>query len=740
MSGNMTLALLTAQTGLAANQAALDTVTNNITNANSPTYSRKIAVFEQRTVNGVGAGVQISKVIRNVDEGLLRSLRNLYSGLNETTIQDTYFKRMQDLFGTPADNSSISHILTKFTSAIESLAVSPEKPLEQTEVIRWAQETTLKIKQIDETIQDLRLEADIAIANEVAKLNSITERIKSLNEQITRNKVSETDITGLEDQRDADINSLSEIISIKYFTRANGEVVVYSSAGKVLVDSVPVDISHAPVSKVNSLFLYDSGDFDGIWVGSRTNSANDITDNLGSGTLKGLVDIRDNVLGGLQFQINELSSQMRDIVNQEHNRGIPFPGMQEMAGTRIFADPALQTITLDDAAGVDDVAIVMTDADGNQTALTTLETIMTSATYGSAAQAADGPWTINEVATTIQDWLRANGAVNAVAAVDASGKFNIQLNESSAYLGFRDQVATANGSAHEDASIGFDADGANGIDETVGGFSNFFGLNDFFVDHQNSNIFDSDALPSTYISTAATLDFRNTTGSIVTPGPTLSIPAGSSLGDIASIINNGVTGVSASVIADGSHQRLRIIQSSQDVLVITQDVTGGDTLLDDIGLKKSNAQTAGMLEIRSDIASLPANMSRGAVQWDAGIGVAGEYYTSSGDASSILSLAQRFASTVSFNTTGGIASSTVTFSDYSVAILSNNASLASTNELQIEYKSNLTASLQNKSDSIRGVNLDEEMSQLMLFEQAYVAATRVMSSIQKMLEALEAIV
>ena len=47
-----------------------------------------------------------------------------------------------------------------------------------------------------------------------------------------------------------------------------------------------------------------------------------------------------------------------------------------------------------------------------------------------------------------------------------------------------------------------------------------------------------------------------------------------------------------------------------------------------------------------------------------------------------------------------------------------------------------TDSLQLKSDTIRGVNLDEELSQLIVFEQAFSAAARILSTIQKMFDAL----
>lgn len=744
MTGNITLALRSAQSGMAANQIALDVAANNITNVNSPDYSRKIANFEQRSVNGAGAGVQISKIIRNVDEGLLRSLRTQYSELQEVDIQKTYFQRMQDLFGRPEDNSSISHIVADFTKSIESLALSPEKIVDQNEVVRWAKEAALKLNQLDKTIQVLRLEADVAITDETTRLNEIANRIQELNVQIVRNEAYNLDVTDLEDKRDADLNALSKIINIQYFKRENGEVVVYSGAGNVLVDSVPITVSHQAAGNMNSMFTYDSGDFDGIWIGSTQNSTNDITNRLGAGTLKGLVDIRDNTLGGLQSQIDALAAQLRDVINQEHNRGISFPGAQTMSGTRGFADPSLQTITLDAQSGSDDVSIVLFDATGNQQVATTLETIMTSAEYGSGAQAADGPWTIEEVAQTIEGWLKNNGATGAVAAFDDAGKFNIQLNEPSLNIGFRDQATSLSTSAHQDAAIGFDANGDGSIDETINGFSNFFGLNDFFIDDLPRNLLDSDSMATSYTSpvTAQTLSFRDSTGNIVnSPATTVTIPAGSSLETIAALINTNVSDVSASVVSDGPYSRLRILHNGNENLVVTQDVAGGDTLLTDIGLKRSALQTASVLDVRSDLQDLPSNIAIGTIQWDANLGGgSGEFYTSVADGSNMNALASRLSQATSFGATGGLSASSVTFENYSASILATNASMASTNEMRLEYQQSLTTSIEHKSNSVRGVNIDEEMSQLLIFEQAYIASTRVISVIQKMLDALEAVI
>jgi len=77
------------------------------------------------------------------------------------------------------------------------------------------------------------------------------------------------------------------------------------------------------------------------------------------------------------------------------------------------------------------------------------------------------------------------------------------------------------------------------------------------------------------------------------------------------------------------------------------------------------------------------------------------------------------------------------FSEYASSIIARSSSLADTNDRQISSQRTLTESLQFKSDSIRGVNLDEELADLIVFEQAFSAAARVISVIQEMIDRLE---
>ena len=321
MASSLTLSLKTAQSGLATSQAALDAVANNIANVNTPGYSRKIVNTEQRVLTGVGAGVQLAEITRAIDEGLLKSLRLENGALNELGVQENFFERAQELFGKPADNTSLSHTINQLTQSLESLAVTPDRILEQSEVVRQGEETARKLRDMTTTIQELRGQADAEITAVVARMNKLGQDISNLNDQIVRNSATSRDVTDLKDQRDLLIDQLSELVDIRIFFRGDGDAVIFTSAGRTLVDNNATAISHNAASTVGTTTTKAGASFNGIFAGEQI-AGNDITSQLRSGKLKGLVDLRDSVLTDIQSQLDELAGELRDTFNQVHNRGV----------------------------------------------------------------------------------------------------------------------------------------------------------------------------------------------------------------------------------------------------------------------------------------------------------------------------------------------------------------------------------------------------------------------------------
>lgn len=729
--GTITLALRTAQSGLIANQQALDITSRNISNVNTEGYSRKIVGFENSALVGAGSGVNISQIMRSIDEGLLKSFRLENSEFNELNIQSSYWDRLQDLFGTPEANTSISHTFEQLGEALESLVVAPDNSLEQTEVVRRAQDLTAQLQEMSQTIQELRLQTDQRLTEVATEINTLVNQIDTLNDDIIASGSVNRETADLKDQRDLKVSRLAELIDIRYFARSDGDMVVFTSAGRTLVDTVPPSVTHVSASAVTPTTTHAEGDFGGFFIGSNSNPANDATADIRDGQAAGLINMRDTVLPNLQSQLDDIAAQLRDVINLAHNRGVSYPGAQEYNGTRNFTEPATQVVKLDPTGSVDDVKLILFDSSGNQSKTTTLNTIMTGASF--SARGVSNDWHVNDIASTMQSWLRNNGATSATVSA-TSGKFNISLNTTSLNLAFRDETATANGSTAADAEIAYDSNGDGVVDETVSGFSNFFGLNDLFVDSQADNVWESDVLASTFTASASTLTFRDTTGSL----GTLTVAAGTSLSDIVTQIANDGTlsqNVIAAVIPDGSGVRLRVSHKNGSSMQITQAT--GNTFLSDIKLDIADVRVASTLTVRSDILQTPSKVSRGSPQWDSARGLSGEYLMGVADESIAQAMAEAMTGNSSFKIAGGLPTVSVSFAERASSIVATNAALADTHERNSDAQRSLAESLERQFETERGVNLDEEMANLIVFEQAFAAAARVITTIQRMFDALE---
>ena len=161
---SLTLTLLTAVSGLQTNQAALQVTANNVTNVNTDGYSRKIAEAQAVTLDGAGAGVTLGDITRNVDTQLLAESHQALSTLSALNIQESYYQRIQNLFGQPDSNTSVGARLNDLGAALQELSASPESAVLQTDAVELSITLTRQINDLSDEIQELRTEADRDIA------------------------------------------------------------------------------------------------------------------------------------------------------------------------------------------------------------------------------------------------------------------------------------------------------------------------------------------------------------------------------------------------------------------------------------------------------------------------------------------------------------------------------------------------------------------------------------------------
>ena len=111
-----------------------------------------------------------------------------------------------------------------------------------------------------------------------------------------------------------------------------------------------------------------------------------------------------------------------------------------------------------------------------------------------------------------------------------------------------------------------------------------------------------------------------------------------------------------------------------------------------------------------------------------------------GDGSVAKDLAAEFNTSVNFLAApadgGGLAAATTTFADYSSTIISFSAARSLTVQSDLAFQESLKEELYNKNAAISGVNMDEELSNMIIFEQAYLASARIITVTQDMFKTL----
>ena len=325
---SLTSSLYTALTGLQTNQSAMRVLSNNITNANTPGYTRKIAELQSRVIAGTGAGVQMGSIDRYVDQALQVQLRNTTSDFSGLDVRQQFYQRMQDMFGSPDSNSSLAAMMSDFSTSMTALTTNPESVSLRLDVVTNAQRTAQNLNSMSANAQQLRQEADSQISDAVGIVNTQLQTIDKLNEQIVAAKLRGIETGDLEDQRDLAVSKISEQMDVSTYTRDNGEMVIFTKAGRTLLDGNPSPLVHTPASSLQAAVTYPGG-IDGITVNGA-----DITDEIGSGKIAALVDLRDTTLPNLTAEINQLTTSLRDEVNKIHNQGTGLPAPTTLTSSR----------------------------------------------------------------------------------------------------------------------------------------------------------------------------------------------------------------------------------------------------------------------------------------------------------------------------------------------------------------------------------------------------------------------
>lgn len=720
--------LSTSLTGMKAAQSQLDLVSRNIANVDTVGYTRKTAAQSNVISNGTPLGVSVSQSQRLVDEGLLKSyLATSSLGANQSA-KYNYLSKAETLLGTPQGNNSIAANVSSLQSAFATFANDVTSSASKYNLLNQAMSITERLNQLSLELQSLRGQADTQIAADVENINTLLDKIDNYNDEIVKYNILGYDgRADLEDQRDQALRELSQYIDISYFKRESGAIVVQTTSGITLLDNDPHKLSHNGVAQTNPTTTYANGGIGGIYVDNK-----DITQSIKGGELKGLIDIRDETLSSLQTQLDELSAALKTQINQVHNQGTAFPNTPDvLTGTKTFIqnkdNPALDAYPQRIAFENGDVRLSIFDEEGKQVATTTL-----------VGGLGFSNGSVSEMMQEIQDWLVSPTGANLPQAkvyMTQEGKLVMDTGNSEYGLSILDEASSTAGSDKKNVTVRFD-NNADGIyDSSTEGFSNFFGMNDFFVDDGYDSTYDSKVLPlnaNLGINDISIISFSNDVNGL--NFGTITVTPNDSLSDIVNSINTNPAfkgTIRASLVPNGNGYMLRIEDLSGGQLEMAE--LQGDNLLGRLGISPSSAGMSMDIDVRNDLKTNPDKISASTPIYSS---TTGTYSLNAAANDVAVSMSKVFDTSYNFKQSGTIAQTQTTLANYASTFVGNIASQTSNAKAAYEYQAELGTSIATKEATLSGVDLDEELGQMIIFQQTYAACAQAFTASKEILDML----
>lgn len=328
-------------TGILAHQAALQTTGHNISNTDTPGFSRQSVTLGTQSPDFSGAGyqgtgVRVDEVRRIVDEFSVSQLRLDTSAFNEL---DTYLSNISQIDGLLADVSTgLAPGIQDFFAALHAGADDPiSVPVRQL-VISQAEGLTDRFATIQNRLTQHNNTVNLQLETIASEITSLADGLAELNKSIVSatGRAQDSAPNDLLDTRDQLLKSLSKLVSVNVVSTGQNAVDVFIGNGQALVVG----------SKANQLKTID-GETDPnrkdlAFANGKLEQT--VTSLITGGKLGGLIDFREQVLDTSLNTIGRLAITLATETNEQHVLGLDLNGQ---FGKRFFADVNSEQSMLD---------------------------------------------------------------------------------------------------------------------------------------------------------------------------------------------------------------------------------------------------------------------------------------------------------------------------------------------------------------------------------------------------------
>ena len=330
---------------LFASQVQLQVTGENISNVNTDGYSRRSVNLEEGTYidyspGQLGTGVKATEVVRHFDEMVeamylgQSSLSNMWGNLFEQ------LQGVEDLLN-ESSGSGVSDALSQYFNSWNEVSQRPDNYGARQTVVNDAATLISTLKAVDTNLSLMQERINGEVAAQVTEANGLMQDIAALNREIQVHDVpGQNNANALYDERARKVRALAELVDIKTIDNGGGNYTVLTQSGQTLVDAesafsldfrAPAKVEDLrPDSTFDGNIYFDGNDDYEYTIEFVSSNAGDPVGQVGSGA--GAAQFRVSLDGGVTWLANEDGSE-RYFYAREYDDRINVEGLQIWFGS-----------------------------------------------------------------------------------------------------------------------------------------------------------------------------------------------------------------------------------------------------------------------------------------------------------------------------------------------------------------------------------------------------------------------
>lgn len=316
--------------GLRSTQTSLTTTGHNISNVNTPGYSRQQTVQQtnipQFTGGGyIGSGSQVTDVRRLASEFLTSQLRTATSQNSELQAFKSQIEQLDSLLS--STTTGISPALKSFFTSLQTASQDPASLAGREAVLSQAKSLSdtfnTLYRQFDKQNEQINSQLG-ALTNQI---NSLAASVASYNDAIAKARSNGAEPNDLLDAREEAIRQISTMVGVKTLEQKDGTLSLFIGTGQPLV------VGNAASTLKASPGVNDPSRYQVELVTGGVSQI--VTDQVTGGEMGGLIAYRDTALDQSYNALGQLAITISDTVNKQLGQGLDLAGR---AGSPLFAD------------------------------------------------------------------------------------------------------------------------------------------------------------------------------------------------------------------------------------------------------------------------------------------------------------------------------------------------------------------------------------------------------------------